>query len=142
MPRFGAFRLVAVGVVFVIIGSIALVTLLTLQGPGYWNVMGPVGCYAAGIAFCQPAMMTAAMAPFPRAAGAASAAMGFMQMGAGMVGGMAASLFADPVVATVVIIPIMGIVAVGSWLAWRRISEEGRSASDTVEHQRTSGNDV
>jgi DHA1 family bicyclomycin/chloramphenicol resistance-like MFS transporter len=68
--------------------------------------------------------------------------MGFMQMGAGMVGGMAASLFADPVVATVVIIPIMGIVAVGSWLAWRRIPEEGLSASDAVEHQRTSGNDV
>ncbi|MDN5926946.1 MAG: multidrug effflux MFS transporter [Hyphomicrobiales bacterium] len=137
MPRFGAFRLVGVGTVFVIVGAAALILLLTLQEPGYWNVMGPVGCYAVGIAFCQPAMMTAAMAPFPRTAGAASAAMGFMQMGAGMVGGMAAALFADPVVAMIVVIPIMGVVAVGSWLAWRRIPEEGLSASDDVEIRRS-----
>jgi DHA1 family bicyclomycin/chloramphenicol resistance-like MFS transporter len=130
MPRFGAFRLVGVGAVFVVAGAIAIILLLSLQGPSYWNVMGPVGCYAVGIAFCQPAMMTAAMAPFPRAAGAASAAMGFMQMGAGMVGGMAASLFADPVIATIVVIPIMGAVAVGSWLSWRRIPEEGLAAGD------------
>jgi DHA1 family bicyclomycin/chloramphenicol resistance-like MFS transporter len=83
-------------------------------------------------------MMTAAMAPFPRTAGAASAAMGFMQMGAGMVGGMAASLFTDPVTATIIVIPIMGAVAVGSWLAWRRIPEEGLTASDDVEIQRYS----
>lgn len=133
MPRFGAFRLVGVGAVFVVIGAIALILLLSLQEPSYWKVMGPVGCYAVGIAFCQPAMMTAAMAPFPQMAGAASAAMGFMQTGAGMVGGMAASLFADPVVATVIVIPIMGAVAVSSWLAWRRIPEEGLTASDNVE---------
>jgi DHA1 family bicyclomycin/chloramphenicol resistance-like MFS transporter len=138
MPRFGAFRLVGVGTVFVIVGAIAMILLLTLQEPSYWNVMGPVGCYAVGIAFCQPAMMTAAMAPFPKAAGAASAAMGFMQMGAGMVGGMAASLFADPVIAMIVIIPILGVTAVGSWLAWRRIPEEGLSASDNVEIRRSS----
>jgi DHA1 family bicyclomycin/chloramphenicol resistance-like MFS transporter len=138
MPRFGAFRLVGVGAVFVIVGAIALILLLTLREPSYWNVMGPVGCYAVGIAFCQPAMMTAAMAPFPRNAGAASAAMGFMQMGAGMVGGMAASLFADPVVAMIVVIPIMGMVAVGSWLAWRRIPEEGLTASDAIQFERSS----
>jgi DHA1 family bicyclomycin/chloramphenicol resistance-like MFS transporter len=56
--------------------------------------------------------------------------MGFMQMGAGMVGGMAASLFADPVIAMTVVIPIMGAVAVGSWLAWLRIPEEGLTAGD------------
>jgi DHA1 family bicyclomycin/chloramphenicol resistance-like MFS transporter len=138
MPRFGAFRLVGVGTVFVIVGAIAMILLLTLQEPSYWNVMGPVGCYAVGIAFCQRAMMTAAMAPCPKAAGAASAAMGFLQMGAGMVGGMAASLFADPVIAMIVIIPILGVTAVGSWLAWRRIPEEGLSASDNVEIRRSS----
>ncbi|MGN6769578.1 MAG: multidrug effflux MFS transporter [Rhizobiaceae bacterium] len=142
MPRFGAFRLVGVGAVFVIIGAVALILLLILQEPSYWNVMGPVGCYAVGIAFCQPAMMTAAMAPFPRAAGAASAAMGFMQMGAGMVGGMAASIFADPVTATIVVIPIMGVTAVGSWLAWQRIPEKGLSASDAVQRQRSSDSDA
>jgi DHA1 family bicyclomycin/chloramphenicol resistance-like MFS transporter len=123
MPQFGAFRLVGVGAAFVVAGAIALVVLLNVLGPSYWSVMGPVGCYAVGIAFCQPAMMTAAMAPFPKAAGSASAAMGFMQMGAGMVGGMAASLFADPIVAMWIVVPIMGVVAVGSWIAWRRIPQ-------------------
>jgi DHA1 family bicyclomycin/chloramphenicol resistance-like MFS transporter len=51
---------------------------------------------------------------------------------------MAASLFADPVVATIIVIPIMGVTAVGSWLAWRRIPEEGLSASDAVEIERSS----
>jgi hypothetical protein len=51
---------------------------------------------------------------------------------------MAASLFTDPVTATIIVIPIMGAVAVGSWLAWRRIPEEGLTASDNVEIQRYS----
>jgi hypothetical protein len=26
----------------------------------------------------------------------------------------------------IVVIPVMGVIAVGSWLAWRRIPEKGR----------------
>jgi len=63
-------------------------------------------------------------------------------MGAGMVGGMAASIFADPVTATIVVIPIMGVTAVGSWLAWQRIPEKGLSASDAVQRQRSSDSDA
>ena len=123
MSRVGAFRLVPVGLVFVGAGSLALAVLLRLQEPTFMNVMGPVGLYAFGIAFVMPAMMTAAMAPFPHRAGAASSLMGFLQMGFGLLGGSAAALIGEPVAALAAIIPIMGLIAILSWLAWRTLPE-------------------
>ncbi len=123
MGRFGAFRLVPVGLVFVGAGSLALAVVLRLQEPTFVNVMGPVGLFAFGIAFVMPAMMTAAMAPFPHRAGAASALMGFLQMGVGLLGGSAAALIGEPVAALAAIIPLMGLIAILSWLAWRTLPE-------------------
>lgn len=121
LPHVGAFRLVAAGALFLVSGAFGLILLVLLAGLHYWTVMGPIGCIAFGIAFCQPAMMTAAMEPFPRAAGTASALMGFLQMGGGLAGGLAAGLFADPVRAMIVVAPAMCGTAVVSWLAWRRL---------------------
>ncbi|MBT1157859.1 multidrug effflux MFS transporter [Aminobacter anthyllidis] len=123
MKRYGATRMVPVGLVFVAIGSIAMAILLRTYEPSFLLVMVPVGIYAFGIAMISPAMMTAAMAPFPENAGAASAMMGFFQMGAGMVGGAAAALMGDPVNALATVIPIMGLIAIVSWLVWRRLPE-------------------
>ncbi len=61
------------------------------------SVMGPVAFFAFGIAFVMPAMLTAALAPFPHIAGAASSMSGFFQMGGGLVGGTVAALIGDPV---------------------------------------------
>lgn len=123
LGRLGAFRLVPVGLVFVAAGSLALAVVLRLQEPTFVNVMGPVGLYAFGIAFVMPAMMTAAMAPFPHRAGAASSLMGFLQMGFGLLGGSAAALIGEPVAALAAIIPLMGLLAILSWLAWRTLPE-------------------
>jgi DHA1 family bicyclomycin/chloramphenicol resistance-like MFS transporter len=82
--------------------------------------MGPVAFYTFGIAFVLPAMQTAALAPFPRIAGAASAMTGFMQMGAGLVGGIVAgAFFSDPVEALATIIPAMAAIAVFAYAVWR-----------------------
>jgi DHA1 family bicyclomycin/chloramphenicol resistance-like MFS transporter len=123
LGRLGAYRLVPVGLVFVAAGSLALAILLRLQEPTFTNVMGPVGLYAFGIAFVMPAMMTAAMAPFPHRAGAASSLMGFLQMGFGLLGGSAAALIGEPVTALAAVIPVMGLIAILSWLAWRILPE-------------------
>jgi DHA1 family bicyclomycin/chloramphenicol resistance-like MFS transporter len=123
LSRVGAFRLVPIGLVFVGAGSLALAVALRLQEPTFVNVMGPVGLYAFGIAFVMPAMMTAAMAPFPHRAGAASSLMGFLQMGFGLLGGSAAALIGEPVAALAAIIPLMGLLAILSWLAWRTLPE-------------------
>ncbi|WP_378947068.1 multidrug effflux MFS transporter [Mesorhizobium sp. ANAO-SY3R2] len=121
MPRYGAARMVPVGLTFIAIGSIAMAVLLRMHEPTFLLVMGPIGIYAFGIAMVTPAMMTAALAPFPRNAGAASAMMGFFQMGAGLVGGTAAAMIGDPVTALATVVPTMGLIAVLSWLAWRRL---------------------
>ncbi|ODT08876.1 MAG: Bcr/CflA family drug resistance efflux transporter [Mesorhizobium sp. SCN 65-20] len=123
MRHHGAARLVPVGLVFVAIGSILLAVLLRMHEPTFLLVMGPVGVYAFGIAMVTPAMMTAGLAPFPKNAGAASAMMGFFQMGAGLVGGTASAMIGDPVTALATVIPIMGLIAILSWLIWRRLPE-------------------
>jgi DHA1 family bicyclomycin/chloramphenicol resistance-like MFS transporter len=56
-------------------------------------------------------------------AGAASALSGFLQMGGGLVGGLFAGLFVDPVVALATVIPGLGLVTLASWLWWRSLPE-------------------
>lgn len=121
MQKFGAFRIVPAGLVFVFLGAVCMAVGLRLHEPNYLLVMGPVGFYTFGMAFVMPAMTTAALAPFPRIAGAASSMMGFLQMGAGLLGGGIAALFADPVLALATIVPAMAVVSVLSWIAWHTL---------------------
>lgn len=121
MGRFGAFRIVPAGLVFIGIGSLLTAILLRIDDPSFMTVMAPVGVYAFGIAFVMPAMSIAAMAPFPHMAGAAASMSGFLQMGAGLVGGMLAALFGDPVLAMATVVPAMGLVAILSYAFWTRL---------------------
>lgn len=133
MPSLGACRLVPVGLVFVAVGSVLLASLLRLQQPALLNVMGPVAFYAFGIAFVIPAMMTAAMAPFPKIAGASASMTGFIQMGSGLAGGIVAAWLGDAVLAMATVIPTMGLVAIVSWLFWRRLPEPLQPATPPPE---------
>ncbi|RUM97624.1 Bcr/CflA family efflux MFS transporter [Pseudaminobacter arsenicus] len=123
IDRYGAARLVLPGLFFVGVGSVGIAVLLGFYEPTFLSVMGPVGFYAFGIALVMPAMMTAAMAPFPENAGAASALMGFTQMGAGLLGGSLAALIGAPSLAMGTIIPVMGLTAIVSWIVWRSLPE-------------------
>lgn len=119
MKRHSAYRLVVPGLAFITIGSCLLLILLAAE-PSLLRVMVPVGAYTFGIAFVMPAMSTAALAPFARIAGAASSLTGFMQMGAGLLMGSLAALFADPVRALAILIPMMGAVACLAYVSYRR----------------------
>lgn len=124
MDRMGAFRIVPLGVVFMIAGAAIMAAGLHVYEPSYLLVMGPVGFYAFGMAFLLPAMQTATLAPFARIAGAASALAGFMQMGSGLLGGLAAAaFFSDPVEAVTVIVPVMCGISVASWCVWRLLPD-------------------
>jgi DHA1 family bicyclomycin/chloramphenicol resistance-like MFS transporter len=112
-------RLVAFGLAAMAAGSLGLIGLSAGIPVSFLTVMGPVAAYAFGIAFVMPAMMTAALAPFPSNAGTAAALTGFLQMGAGLAGGLAAAAIGDPVRALSVVIPAMGAAAILSWLWWR-----------------------
>ena len=119
LRRVSAARLVPVGLALVGAASVAFPLLFLLYPPSFLTVMGPVAVFCYGIAFTLPAMMTAAMRPFPQSAGVASSMLGFIQTGSGMAGGAVGSLFADPALALATVVPAMGVTAIVSWLLWR-----------------------
>lgn len=123
MKRRSATQLVPVGLTFIGIGSVLVFFTMNFLAPTFIGVMGPVAVYAYGIAFVMPAMSTASLAPFPYIAGAAAALGGFMQMVGGLVGGVLASLFGNPMQAMGVLIPAMGLTAILGFLWWRRLPE-------------------
>ncbi len=127
MGIYGAYRIMPAGLCFIAVGGLALAVLLRVYEPTFLLVMGPVALFAFGAAFLMPAMSTASLAPFPHIAGAAAALGGFIQMGGGLVGGLLASLFTDPVVAIATVVPGLGCLAIGSWLVWRRLPEPALS---------------
>ena len=128
MRRTSAWRLVPVGLSFIAAGSLLVPLLLNTAPLSFLSVMGPVGVYAYGIAFVMPAMLTASLAPFPRIAGSASSLGGFMQMGAGLLGGSVAALIGEPVLAMSTVVPAMVATAILSWLLWRRIPEPAHAS--------------
>lgn len=123
LARYSAFTLVAVGIVLVGCGSVLIAVMPHLAAPSLASVMGPVAVYAVGVAFVMPAMQTATLAPFPRIAGSASAMAGFLQLGAGLLGGSVTAMIDDPVTGMSTVIPCFGAVAIVSWLSWRRLPE-------------------
>lgn len=120
MRRFTPQALVPAGLVFIGAASLALAYTMHALPPSFLSVMLPIGVYAFGIAFVMPYMMTAAMAPFPEIAGTASAMMGFVQMGSGLLGGAIAAAVGAPVLALGTIIPGFGLACILSYVWYRR----------------------
>lgn len=120
MRRFTPQALVPAGLAFIGTASLALAYTMHALPPSFLSVMLPIGVYAFGIAFVMPYMMTAAMAPFPEIAGTASAMMGFVQMGSGLLGGAIAAAVGAPVLALGTIIPGFGLACILSYVWYRR----------------------
>lgn len=111
-------RLVPVGLGLIGIGAGLLLLFLNLLPASFLTVMGPVALIAYGIAFVMPDMMTSSLAPFPEMAGAASALMGFLQMGGGLLGSGIAALMGEAVLALALIVPAMALIAIATYVAW------------------------
>ncbi|MBO0664537.1 multidrug effflux MFS transporter [Jiella sp. MQZ9-1] len=120
MARLGAYRLVPIGLVLIGIGAAAMAISIAVLPISYLSIMVPVAFYAFGIALVMPAMTTASLAPFPHMAGAAAAMMGFIQMGSGLLGGIICAAIGEPVLATQLVIPALGVLAIGSYIVYRR----------------------
>ncbi|EBW2353244.1 Bcr/CflA family efflux MFS transporter [Salmonella enterica subsp. enterica serovar Enteritidis] len=123
MRRYRADAMTPVGLALIALASISLAVLMRTVEPNLYTVMVPVALYAAGIGFVMSPMTTAALAPFPAMAGAASALFGFMQMGMGLAGGVLAASMGDAALAVGTIIPALGALSVISWLVWRSLPE-------------------
>jgi len=107
LVRHDAAALVRPGLALCALGAFALAVTLRVAPPGFLVVMVPVGCFAFSLAMMMPALTTDALAPFPTTAGAASALMGFLQMGGGLAGSLSAALLGDPVTAMASVLPVM-----------------------------------
>lgn len=105
------------------IGGTMMLLSVFLLPASYLSIMVPVAVSTCGMAFLTPFIVTAGLAPFPKAAGSASALMGFIQMGGGFAGGLIAASFASPLTSIGIIIPIMEYIAVASYVGFLIVSK-------------------
>jgi DHA1 family bicyclomycin/chloramphenicol resistance-like MFS transporter len=116
LGRFSARQLVAPGLFVIAVAAMLAPLSVWLVPLSYLSVMAPVGVYAFGVAFIQPHLTTAALAPFPHVAGSASAAIGFSQMGSGMAAGMISAIIGIATLSYQLIVPAMALIAIAGYL--------------------------
>jgi DHA1 family bicyclomycin/chloramphenicol resistance-like MFS transporter len=74
-------QLVGLGSLIALLSAIALVIVNLIANASVWTVLAPLLPYMIGVGMTMPAAQAGAIGPFPRSAGAASALLGFVQMG-------------------------------------------------------------
>jgi DHA1 family purine ribonucleoside efflux pump-like MFS transporter/DHA1 family bicyclomycin/chloramphenicol resistance-like MFS transporter len=121
-PRLGGDGSVRVGLGLLALAGILIALSVQFVTPSYLSIMVPIAFLAFGLAFLTPHMTTSALYPFPHIAGSASAMMGFIQMGGGFAGGVAASLIGMPLIAFGTVIPTMALISVASYVWFVRAS--------------------
>ncbi|CAN7382401.1 multidrug effflux MFS transporter [Aminobacter sp. LjRoot7] len=127
IPRYGAYRMVPVGLAISSLGAAAMAVLLGLYEPTFLSVALPMAMFVFGNSFVMPAMSVATVAAFPDNAGAAASLSGFLQMGSGLLGTVAAGLLGDAMLGMSVVVPLMALGAVLAWLAWRKLPEPAQA---------------
>lgn len=121
--RLGPARMVLMGILLAVAGSIgmcvpALAGVFTVAA-----VIAPMTLFMAGVGMVFPNAIAGVMAPFPRAAGAASAMVGFLQMAiSGMVAGLAGRLVLTSQLPLALVLASSALAALVAYLGlvWRR----------------------
>lgn len=112
LRRYDVRPLVSIGLILIAVAAIGFAFGLRLLPTSLYTVMGPVVFWSFGSALVIPGATTAALAGFPKVAGAASALAGFLQIGVGLAGtALAALLFEDALTALGTVMPGMALLA-------------------------------
>jgi DHA1 family bicyclomycin/chloramphenicol resistance-like MFS transporter len=120
LRRYEVRLLVPMGLALIAVAAIGFGLGLRLLPLSVYTVMAPVVFWAFGSALVIPGATTAALAGFPKVAGAASALAGFLQIGVGLAGtALAALLFNDPLTALETVMPSMALLALLAHFALR-----------------------
>ncbi len=122
MRRIDAERLLPCGMGGMVLAGLAMLSSLTLLPPSFLGTMIPVGIFAFSLALSLPATSTSALQGFPRMAGAASAMMGFLQFGAGLLGSLVIAAIGDPLTGIVLVPPAMLFCGVGAYVLLGRVN--------------------
>jgi MFS transporter, DHA1 family, multidrug resistance protein len=110
LRRYDAVRLVPWGIAIFAAAAILLGIVPRLLPPSLLTIIGPTALWAFGSAWIVPGATTGALANAGSQAGAASAFMGFLQIGGGLAGTLiAAVLFADAFQALINVMPFLAI---------------------------------
>ncbi len=117
-------RAPVIGLAFSGAGAIVMALSVHFAAPSFLSIMGPVALCAFGISFVVPYITAVGLMPFPHIAGSASAMMGFLQMTAGFLGGVAAASIGSPLPAFGIIIPAMHIAAIVGYVGFRLTSRK------------------
>jgi DHA1 family bicyclomycin/chloramphenicol resistance-like MFS transporter len=123
IPRYGAYRMVPIGLAISGLGAVAMAVLLGLYEPTFLSVTLPMAMFVFGNSFVMPAMSAATVAAFPDNAGAAASLSGFLQMGSGLLGTVVAGVLGDAMLGMSVVVPLMALGAMFAWMAWRKLPE-------------------
>ena len=119
----GIERTVLAGVLVAAVGGIAMTVVAATSGISLVAIIAPMILFLAGMALVFPAGTAGAMGPFPQAAGAASALMGFFQMAIAAVTSTTVGYLPHatqlPMAVVVLIVSVAAVVAFVT-LAWRR----------------------
>lgn len=127
----GVERMVLLGVSLSLAGGLAMVATALLGGTGVFAVIFPMILFLAGMGLVFPNAMAGALGPFPKAAGAASALLGFFQMTAAAVSSAAAGLIVHttqlPMALSITAVSAAAFLAFVT-LSWprRAVKAEGR----------------
>jgi MFS transporter, DHA1 family, multidrug resistance protein len=120
LRRYEVRLLIPIGLALIAVAAIGFGICLRLLPLSVYTVMGPVVFWAFGSALVIPGATTAALAGFPKVAGAASALAGFLQIGVGLAGtALAALLFDDSLTALETVMPSMALLALLAHFALR-----------------------
>ena len=111
-------RLVPFGIAVVAVSGFGYLLTWLVGARSIQAFIIPGAIWFFGLPFVSPGTMTSALSHFPRIAGAASAMVGFLQMGGGLVGSaVAAGLFHSPLAALGTLMPLAALLTCVTYLA-------------------------
>jgi DHA1 family bicyclomycin/chloramphenicol resistance-like MFS transporter len=135
--RLGIERMVRLGAVTMVAGGAVLAALAWAGVDTIAAVLGPMVLFMAGTGLLLPNAMAGAIGPFPAAAGAASALLGFTQMTVAALVGVAISQAHDgtplPMVSTIAHAGLAALLAYALIVAPTMPSRAGRSSADDAD---------
>lgn len=107
--------LVRIGCVFAAVMGVILALDARFESAGLWGLVAPIFFYVSAAGFVAANSMAAALEHFPNKAGAASALMGSLQYGMGILGSAAVGFFNDntprPMAYVIAIMSIAGLLS-------------------------------
>ncbi|MCR9175815.1 MAG: multidrug effflux MFS transporter [Alphaproteobacteria bacterium] len=115
--RLGGAQMILMGGCLTAIGGLVMAGFAWTGAPTVWNVVGPQAFAMIGVGFIMPNAQAGAIGPFPTMAGAASALMGFTQMGLAALVGLGIAVAFDGTARPMATgVAIAGVLALSAFL--------------------------